>query len=176
MAGCVCENISGGITLTCSNNVGGIREIWITEKCNINSITLGSPDDSISAINMVAGTRFYKFEFTKNSSSYTESTASDPVNGTEVTTQTITLSLNRREKIKRDALVLIGRFKDLAIIVKDANGLNMLFGETNGMNRTTQEGGSGTTKQDKNGYIITFVGEELDEANFLSDAVLAAVD
>lgn len=172
---CVCENISGGISLTCSNNIGGIKEIYVTEKCNISSITLGSPDDSISAITMVGVTKFYKFEFTKNSSSYTEVTNSDSTNGTELTTQTVILKLNRREKTKRDALELLGKFKNLAIIVKDNNDLIMLFGENNGMNRTTQEGGSGVTKTDANGYTITFVGEEPDEANFMSAAVLATV-
>lgn len=172
---CLCENISGGISLTCDNNNGGLKEFWVSEKCNVLTIGLGSPDDSINSITMVPGTYFHKYEFTKKSgSNYTEETTTGD-NGGDTTIQTVTLKLNRREKTKRDALILLGRSKDLYIITKDSNGLNVLLGELNGMNRTTQTGGSGENKQADNGYTITFVGEEEQEANYVSNAALAAV-
>lgn len=173
---CICDNISGGITKTCDNNIGGIKKMYITERCNITfPLTLTSPGDVISGITMAVGTSFHEYEFNKNTCFFTENENNNAENGTTVITQTITLNLNRREKTKRDNIALLGKFKDLCIIITDSNDLNWFFGEENGVNLTTNEGGSGTTKTDKNGYTLTFVGEEPEMANTVSDAALAAV-
>ena len=65
--------------------------------------------------------------------------------------------------------------KRLSIIVKDQNGLNWVLGMTNGMDLTTNEGGSGTAKADLNGYTLTFTGEEPEMASTVSDAILATL-
>ncbi len=46
---------------------------------------------------------------------------------------------------------------------------------TNGMDLTTNEGGSGTAKADLNGYTLTFTGEEPEMASTVSDAILATL-
>lgn len=176
MADCICENIEEGISKTCDNNIGGLKSpMWVTEKCNIASLTLASPGGQISAITMEAGTYFYPYEFNKNTSSYTENENNDEANGTTLVTQTLTLVLNRREKTKRDNLMLLNKFKELAIITKDSNDILVLLGEENGMVMTTNEGGSGVTKADRNGYTITFVGQEPSLANEVTEAALLAV-
>jgi hypothetical protein len=172
---CVCESISAGIAKECSNNVGGIKKMYVTEKCNVSSYTLSSPGDEISTITMSGGASFYEYVFNKNTCFFTESENNDEANGTTLVTQTITLVLNRREKTKRDNLMLLNKFKELVIIITDSNDINWLFGETNGVVLKTNEGGSGTAKTDRNGYTLTFVGEEPELANTVTDAALAAV-
>lgn len=173
-----CESLSGGITLGCDNNIGGITEIYFTEKSNVSSTSLSSPGDEISAFTMAGSPAsvFYKFEFNKNTSSYTEEESNDQASGRTLFTQTISLVLNRREKSKRDVLLLLGKRKDLVAVVKDSNGLYWYFGETLGINLTTNSGGSGVNKTDPNQYVLTFVGEEPAPANTVEEAaILAAI-
>lgn len=167
-----CSNLSSGLTLGCDNNIGGIKAIYITEKSNVTSLGLSSPGDEISTISM-SGV-FYEFQFNKNTSSYTEELASDVSAGRDLYTQTVTLVLNRREKTKRDKLILLAQRENLHIMVKDQNDIIWYFGETNGMNLTTSAGGSGVAKTDANQYVLTFVGEEPSPANTVTAACLAA--
>jgi hypothetical protein len=167
-----CSNLSSGLTLGCDNNIGGIKAIYITEKSNVTSVSLSSPGDEISSI--VMSGQFYEFEFNKNTSSYTEELASDQAAGRDLYTQTVTLVLNRREKTKRDKLILLAQRENLLIMVKDQNDVIWYFGETNGMNLTTSAGGSGVAKTDANQYVLTFVGEEPSPANTVTAACLAA--
>lgn len=167
-----CSNLSSGLTLGCDNNIGGIKNIYITEKSNVSGIALSSPGDEIDTISMSG--IFYEFQFNKNTSSYTEELASDQTAGRSLYTQTVNLVLNRREKTKRDKLILLAQRETLIIIVKDANDIIWYFGETNGMNLTTAGGGSGVAKTDANQYVLTFVGEEPYPANTVTAACLAA--
>ena len=169
-----CSNLSSGLTLGCDNNIGGIKAIYITEKSNVTSVSLSSPGDEISTISMSG--QFYEFEFNKNTSSYTEELASDQAAGRDLYTQTVTLVLNRREKTKRDKLILLAQRENLLIMVKDQNDVIWYFGETNGMNLTTSAGGSGVAKTDANQYVLTFVGDEPSPANTMTAAALAAHD
>lgn len=170
-----CELLTGGISKPCDTNKGGIQKMWITEKSNVSSLSLSSPGGEIDTITMVGGADFYEFEFNKNTSSYQETYTADVAAGTEFYAQVVTLVLNRREKTKRDTLMLLSHFKDLYIIVKDGNGINYLFGEVNGMNLTGNDGGSGVASTDPNRYTLTFTGEEPELANTVTDAAIAAV-
>lgn len=172
-----CESLDGGITLGCDNNIGGIYKIYLTEKSNVTSYALSSPGNEISSFTMAGSpvSVFYEFEFNKNTSSYTEEGTSDQASGRDLYTQTITLVLNRREKTKRDTLLLLAKRKDLVAIVTDNNGINWYFGAGKGLNLTTNSGGSGVAKTDANQYVLTLVGEEADPANTVTDAALAAV-
>jgi len=171
----ICNILTAGISKTCDNNVGGIKELYLTEKANVTAVTLASPGDQINGLTMEAGTEFKKFEFNKNTSTFTEVTSYDQANGTELCTQTITLFLTRREKTKRDILLLLGKFKDLVAIIKDSNDIYWYFGETNGLNLTEKNSETGTSKADRNGYTLTFTGEEPEDANEIEAAAVAAV-
>lgn len=149
--------------------------MYIAPKCNVSSLTLSSPGDEISTITMLGGAVFYEYEFNKNICSYTETETNDEANGTTLVKQVVNLVLNRREKTKRDNLLLLNKFRELHIIITDANDINWLLGEENGMVLKTNEGGSGVAKSDRNGYTITFEGEEPSLANTVTDAALAAV-
>lgn len=172
---CGCSILTGGIAKACGTNSGGIRKIYITDLCNVSSLTLSSPDEIIDNINMLSGTQFYEFAFNKNTSSFTEVTTGDQAAGTQVVTQTVTLVLAKREKSKRDVLKMLMGFKELAVIVLDSNGTYWLLGEVEGMVMTENNSQSGTTKTDANGYTITLVAEETEQANEVDEAAVLAV-
>lgn len=169
-----CNILEGGISIGCENNVGGIRKLWLKEHSKV-TYTIGSPSNKIATLTVDDSSKFYEFEFTKNTSTYVEDSNTASETGTELTTQTITLVLNRREQAKRDTILLLGRFKNLVGIVLDSNGLYWYFGETEGINLTNKTGGPGTAKTDRNGYTITFVGSEPEEAREIEESAVLAV-
>lgn len=169
-----CEFISGGITKDCSNNVGGLKTLYITELENV-AYTIGSPLRSIATITMDASTYFYEYQFNKNTSSYTETLSSNQTNGTELVTQTITLKFNRREQTKYNKIKLLGKFKDLAVIIKDSNDLYFFVGLTNGVNLTEVKSDTGVGKTDSNSYVLTLVGEEPDMATEVVSSAMSGI-
>lgn len=172
---CGCNSLTGGIAKGCSGNIGGIRKIYITDFCNVTGTTLSSPGDEISAFTMASGTVFYEFEFNKNSSTFQEDITGNQAAGTQINTQTVTLVLAKREKTKRDTLQLLMGFKELAVVVLDANGTYWYLGEKNGMVMTQNTSVSGTAAADANNYTLTLIGEEPDLANTVEAAAVAAV-
>lgn len=170
-----CEALNGGLSKDCLTNIGGITKMYIAERDSVTfPLTLSSPGNEISAFTMLGGAKFYGFYFTKGSSNYVESTKDDSTTGIGLSTQTITLGLNRREKTKRTKLELL-RKKQLLVVITDGNGVNWLFGESNGVELTENNGGSGTNRTDANQYVLTMIGEEPSPANTVTDAALAAV-
>lgn len=170
-----CDNLTGGISRGCENNQGGIKKLYLVELDNIDTISHGSPIDNVDDITMVTNKVFYEFEFNKNTSNFTEVTTNTQETGTTVVTQTVTLVLNYREQTKRDVLILLGKFKELVAIVKDANNKYWVLGETNGLILTENNSETGTTKADRNGYTLTFIGEEPEEARETTEAVVTSV-
>ncbi len=108
-----CSNIASGLTLGCDNNIGGLKGFYVTEKSNITSIGLSSPGDEISTLSM-SGV-LYEFEFNKGNANYVESGEFNQAAGRDLYTQTVTLTLNRREKTKRDKLILLAQRENLII-------------------------------------------------------------
>lgn len=165
-----CEALFEGIPKNCLPNRGGIRRAWFTEKCNVASVTLASPSQIISDLD-VGSNSFYGFEFNKNSSTWTEVTTFDRPNGLKTVAQTVTLKIPRREKSKRDTLIILG-LKELVCIIEDANGEFFYLGENDGLEMTENNSENGTAKTDFNGYTLTFVGEEPVEANTILESAV----
>jgi len=172
----ICNALSGAIAKSCDTNTGGIRKMYIADYDNVTSITSGGTPETISAITMSGSTKFYEFEFNRNTSSYEEVTTISLENGTTFFSQTVRLELARRESAKRDAIEkLVAGQKQLMIIVLDANGIYWLFGRNEGAYATEITGGSGVAKADKNGYSIAMTAEEPEQAIEVASGVISAI-
>jgi hypothetical protein len=169
-----CESLDGGITLGCDNNIGGGKRLWLTEKSNVSGTTLSSPGDEIQSFSMAGSpaSSFYEYEFNVGNLNYTQVEAYEETAGRMLTTITITLTLNRREKTKRDNLALL-RFKRLAAVIEDNNGICWYAPD---VVLTNIDGGSGAAKSDPNQYIITLVGEQDAAMNTVLTAAIEAVE
>jgi len=172
---CISELLTGGISLGCENNSGGIRKIYITDYVNITGTTQDA-DEVITAIDLAGVTVYYDFEFNRNTSSYQETSTISLENGTTFYTQLITLVIPRREFAKRNKIKLLAAGqKTLSVIVEDSNGLYWYFGEEQGCIMTALDGGSGVAKTDLNGYTITFTAEEPDQAKEVDSTIIAGL-
>lgn len=173
---CNCSTLlTGGIAKGCENNTGGIQKIYIADACSVESITAANGE--ISDITMVTDSPaplFYEFSFNRNTSEFTENATVNVENGSLYYAQTVTLVIPRREVAKRNVLALLMN-KDMAVIVKDQNGLYWYMGEVNGMLVTELPSGTGKAKGDLNGYTITLTGEEPAQAQQVEEAAVLAV-
>lgn len=170
----ICSALSAGIAKSCDTNTGGILKLYIADFENVTSYTEVSGE--ITAITMAAGTKFYEFQFNRNTSSIEETINVSLENGTTFFEQRATLVLSRREKTKREAIKkLAAGQKQLAIIVKDSNNLYWFIGLTDGAILQELAGGSGVAKSDANNYQLTFVAQEPNPMPEVDDAIISAI-
>lgn len=158
--------ITSEIIRGCRGNIGGIKRVFIANFEDVASVTPEITDDNtdtgmITDITMagtpVAG--FYRYEFNKDSSSYTQNFSQDLPSGTGGVVQTINLVFAKNEASKRNAIKMLAQ-NNTAVIVEDRNGKYWYFGEESGMELMSVESGSGVTMTDRNGYSITLEGRE----------------
>lgn len=169
-----CCNTILGLTLSCTNNVGGIKEAYIACLSDISGYT--ASNGNITGITMVGGATFKQYEFKPNTSSYTETPTISRENGTTFISQTVNLIFPKRELSKRNEIALLLQGQPfLVIIVKDSNNKIWLFGYEEGMYVNEAVTGSGVAKGDANNYSITFLGEEPELAYEVTQAALTAV-
>ena len=143
------------ITKGCDNNIGGITAIYINDMDNITSTTIDSASYMVDA--QVVSSNYEAFEFRRNTGNFTEETAVDFANGSSFVTATVTLMFHRREASKSKAIKILSEGqRDLAIIVKDANGKYWYFPFAQ-LSATAE--GSGTAKADGSKYSVTFIAE-----------------
>ena len=72
--------LSNGQARDCSDSLGGIVEVLISERDNVTATTLASGD--ISAITQSGATNFYRYELKKESGSLTSTATVDQAGGT----------------------------------------------------------------------------------------------
>jgi hypothetical protein len=143
------------ITKGCDNNIGGITAIYINDMDNITSTTIDSASYMVDA--QVVSSNYEAFEFRRNTGNFTEETAVDFANGSSFVTATVTLMFHRREASKSKAIKILSEGqRDLALIVKDANGKYWYFPFAQ-LSATAE--GSGTAKADGSKYSVTFIAE-----------------
>lgn len=155
----------------CDNNIGGITAVYINDQDNITSVTEDTATWTVTAIAQTA--RFQTFEFRRNVGNYVEDSAIDLLNGSSYITAVINLMLHRREASVSRALKILGEGqRDLAIIVKDANGNYWLFQYAQ---LTTLGEGSGTAKADGSKYSVAFTSEQEFLAKEVDSAIISSL-
>jgi len=149
-----CEALQS-IQKNCSNNIGGIKNVWVNQQDEISGVTVSGGAWIVSAITV--GDPCVPFAINRNTGNYTEDTAVDLINGSTFVTQTITLMFNRRDKDKSEAIHVLGSGQQyLAVFVLDANGKYWYF---ENVQLTATGEGSGTARADGSKYSITLLAE-----------------
>jgi hypothetical protein len=159
------------ITKGCDNNIGGITAIYINDMDNVGIPTI---DQTAYMVDAQTVTEPYEvFEFRRNTGNFTEESAVDFANGSSFVTATITLMFHRREASKSKAIKILSEGqRDLAIIVKDANGKFWYFPYAQ-LSATAE--GSGTAKADGSKYSVTFIAENENLAYEVDPTIIAGL-
>lgn len=155
----------------CDNNIGGIVAVYINDQDNITAVTEDTTNWEVTAISQTS--RFETIEFRRNVGSFTEEAAIDFANGSSFVTATINLMLHRRDALVSRKIKIMGEGqRDLAVIVKDANGKFWYFPYT----QISAVGeGSGTAKADGSKYSITMIAENEFLAKEVDSAIIASL-
>lgn len=110
--------LASGFSRDCSDSLGGVVEILISERDNISSFTEASHE--ISAISQVAATNFYRYELKKESGSITSTSTVDQAAGTSFYDNVVAFTINKLTAAKSNEIKLL-MLARLAVIVKDNN-------------------------------------------------------
>jgi F0F1-type ATP synthase beta subunit len=167
-----CVSFSGGISNDCSNNIGGLTKLYLTDFENISSYTQAG--GTVSAITLVGATPsygFYEFAFNRNSATFTEDLVKSVEAGSALFEQTVTVTIPKRDVAKRNTLSLLTQ-RDLAVIVKDSNGIYWYPGAQEGMYLAESTSTSGTNKVDGSNYVLTLKGFEKERAYVVNPSII----
>lgn len=167
-----CVSFSGGIANDCANNMGGITKLYLTDFSNIVSYT--ESGGTVSAITMASASYFYEFAFNRNSASYQEDLVKSVEAGSALFEQTISVTIPRRDVAKRNTLALLTT-RDLAVIIKDSNGIYWMPGIVEGVYLSESTSTSGTAKADGSNYVLTLKGFEQERAPGVSSSIISAL-
>lgn len=165
-------NLTSGILLGCRDNVGGLKTMWITDFCNIESITQSTGD----TITQISGTgTFYCFELIRTSSQHTETVNASLENGTVFYQGETVTYFAKLEQAKRNILKTLAQSQRLGIVVEDNNGKYFLLGQTYGSFISAGTSVTGKALGDQNGYNMTFQYLEPNPMNELSGSLSSVV-
>lgn len=155
--------IDTGIGRICKDNTPGVQEIYLTNFTGSTTYTT-SADNTITG--MTGGGTWYKFEFPRNTASFTETLAGVPENDEVSYQQAVGMVFNKRDAAKRNLMLLLAKATTVAI-VKDKNGLYTLVGKESGLDLSTGTDQTGVAPGDRNGYTFEFTGTEGEPAPFI---------
>lgn len=165
-------NLTSGIQLGCRDNVGGLKTVWITDFCNVDSITQSTGD----TITQISGTgTFYCFELIRTSSQHTETVNASLEAGTVFYQGETVLYFSKLEQAKRNILKTLAQSQRLAVVAEDNNGSYFYLGQTYGCFVSAGTSVTGKALGDANGYNITLQYLEPNPMNELSGALSSVV-
>ena len=147
-----CSQTLAGIARDCSSNMGGIKNVYIANLADVDSVTVTS--GVVTAITMLSSKKFYKYVFAPFTSSLTSNWNVSPENGTKYVESTLTMVFNKMDATKRLEIVALAQ-SELVVIVEDNNGTMFYLGYEEGVRLINgSDGQSGTNRGDRNGYTV----------------------
>lgn len=182
MAFTPCASITSGLNGTsCTPNPGGVSELYIANFADVTfvSATGGTVIGFTGSTGATSAPAFYTYSFRRNTANMQEDLTKDLTTGSLFYTQTGTIVLDHKDKVKRDELMLLDNAL-IVVIAKHSDGTYWLYGhglgtEGDGMYVTTNVSQTGTAKTDQNGYTITLIAEETNRASPIAASALTAI-
>ena len=147
-----CNQTLTAILKDCSPSMGGIVEVMLANKEDVQEVTV--TEEMVSAIKMNGTGKFSKFQFPRNTGSMSSNYTIDPTTGVRFVTTDLVMVFNRMDTQKRVAIKALAE-NELVGIVKDANGKYWYLGHDEALTATAGDALTGTARADRNGYSIT---------------------
>lgn len=148
-----CTQTLSGLTRDCASSIGGILEVLIANADDVSSITITS--GKVTSISMAASAKFHRYSIRRGNGSLTSNFTVDDTSGNKFVTSEVLMQFNRMETQKRIEIMALAQADTIAI-VKDANGLYWLVGDTDHpLGISAGEGPTGAAISDRNYYGIT---------------------
>jgi len=168
-----CE-LSTGFTLDCKDGIGGIKQIVLVDKANVDSFTLDA-NEIVTLIVGPASGDLYTYELPTQTGSFEETINFNRDNGTVFYTQTVNVMLQKLSSAKRLELQSVATAR-VIVFVEDTNGNWWAVGYEYGADLSTGTAATGTVLGDMNGYTLAFTHEAAKRAYKLSGAPSTLLD
>lgn len=150
-----------GLPRDCEQSMGGIAEVYIANYEDVAGVEVSQAEGAegkISTIEMAEGKKFYKYVLRKGAGSFTSTATIDNANGVNFVTTVLTFNMLRMNTQKRIEMTALS-VNELAVIVKDANGIYWYLGKDNAVTATNGTAQSGQNRTDGNMYTIELSDE-----------------
>ena len=155
-------NLTKGRLEPCKDVVGGLKAVYFTDFGDLGTVT--KVDDEITDL---SGTFVaYKYDL-KGGSSFEQAITSSRENGTTYFEQTLNLTLKKLSKEDNKEIKLLA-YDRPHVAVEDYNGNVFIMGLEHGAEVTGGTIVTGAAMADLSGYTLTFVGQEVQPANFVA--------
>ena len=160
-----CTTSLKAINYDCTPSKGGIVDVLIANYTeNMFTVNTGSTSGITSGVPCVtdivtADTTWYRYQFRRNTGSFTSTLNVDDANGVNYVSTEITLQFTRMEAQKRAAIAALAQ-GGVAVLVKDANGNWWAFGVEAPVFASSGTGQTGTAATDGNFYNIVLTDEQ----------------
>ena len=166
--------ITTGVTLGCADGLGGIKKIYVGGGAQNASFGTLSYDTDGAITGSTSTSTFYGFDLKRNTSSLTQTLNKSFENGSVFYQQDLLAVLYKYDAEKRDLLKIMAQNDEMYIIAIDQNDTQYALGEVNGLYLSAGVAGSGLALGDRNGFELTFTGQEPVPARVI-DGVLGTV-
>lgn len=170
MPGCA---LTQDLTLDCRDAVGGLKEVYLIEKDNVSTITETS--GVVTALTKAVGKKFRKYSLIRETSNASETITGNEQNGTIFYAQQVQLIINKKQANTRNEILLLAKQGGLIVVGVENTGKAFLYGKEFGLMLNAGSSNSGTGWADRNGYELTFSGNEKELAPEVESTVLAAL-
>lgn len=164
--------LTQGYLLDCRGNYGGVKELYVIEYDNVTAFTLTL--GIVTAITKASGKTFKKYQLIAHTAEIDEALTASREMGSLSIKQTVKFPINAMSTAIRNELLLLAQNR-LLFVIKDENGINWMYGVNYGLMATTIAAKSGKLLADRNGYELTFEGDEKIFAYEVSDTCLATL-
>ena len=164
--------LSQSYLLDCRLNYGGMKEVYIIEFDNVTSFTQSA--GVVTAITKASGKTFRKYQLIAHTGEGDEALTASREMGTLSNKQTIKFPINKMTVAVRNELFLLAQNRLIFIFV-DENSTNWMYGSDYGLTLTTASAKTGKVLADRNGYELTFEGDEKNLAYEVDDTTLATL-
>lgn len=154
-----CNQTLGGITLDCTNSLGGIRRVFIANYGDVTNVEVGDGDViGVENITMSGDAKFKSYQFRKQTGSMTSTLTVDETAGINYVSTELSLVFTKMETPKRIEMAAIA-IGQLAVIVEDSNGKYWYLGYDDYVSASAGGANTGTAKGDQNAYTLTLKDE-----------------
>ncbi len=164
-------NITTGYTITCNDGIGGLDAIWVGAYNQNDEAGVVETSGIITGWDAPEQPTWYKIQVPLNVANYTDNATSNEQNGTTFFAHQVQIPINKRNATTYNYVKALATAR-LWVVVRDKDGGIFLLGRKNGMRLSATEGGSGTASGDRNGFLLTFIGEEKTPAQFVTNGAL----
>lgn len=153
----------------CDVGAGGLKEVYLIELENISSITESS--GTVTAITKASGKIFRKYQLVQDTATAEETLTGNLQNGTLYYAQKVTMVINKQNVAVRNEILLLAKNR-LVIVTVDNNDTYRMYGWDQGVRLNEGSAATGTAWGDRNGYTLTFSGNQRELALFVQASVL----